>query len=113
MDIIEVIGSMIILGVVIYIGSIITGTLFSTFGLFSAIGFVIKLAHSIYSGEAITEPRVVLLLFGLSFVSGVVGMIIIDNALPALLRGDWLSVAVVIAIAAIFYFRGKDRLMET
>jgi len=112
MDIIEVIASLFVLVVVIYIGTVIAGTLFSTFGLFSAIGFVIKLVLSINSGEAITEPRVVMLLFGFSIISGIAGMIIVDHALPALLRGEWLTLLVILIIAAMLYFGGKEKLME-
>lgn len=108
----EIIVKLIIAVFLAYLIFVIAGALNSTFGIISAIMFILKAGYSIYTGEALTEPRVIMLLFGLSIISGVVGTILFDYFLPAIFRGEWVSAGFIIVIMIIVYFRFKERLME-
>lgn len=106
---IEIIIKLFVAGIVSYIIFVMAGALNSTFGIFSAIGFVLKAGHSILTGEAIFEPRLIMFLFGLSFISGVAGMLFFEFFLPALLRGDWLTAGFLLLIVVMIGFGWKER----
>ena len=103
---------LIIAGFLAYLVFVIASTLNTTFGIVSSITFIIKAGYNILTGEALTEPRVIMLLFGLSIVSGAVGMIFFVIFLPTLLKGDWLSAGFLVIIMISMYFGFKEKLME-
>lgn len=112
MDILKVISGLIIGSVVIYIAFVLAGTLFTTFGVFSAIGFIIRVIYSLKSGESLGEPRVILFIFGFSIISGVVGMIFFQTALPMLMKGEWMAFGVALFVMALIYFGFREQLTD-
>ena len=106
---IEIIINLFVAVVVSYIIFVMAGALNTTFGIFSAIGFVLKAGHCVLTGEAIFEPRFIMFLFGLSIISGLAGMLFIQFFLPALLKGDWITAVLLIIIVVGIGFGWKEK----
>ncbi len=106
---IEIIIKLFVAGIVSYIIFVMTSTLNSTFGIFSAIGFVLKAGHRVLTGEAIFEPRFIMHLFGLSIISGLAGTVFFKFLLPAFLRGDWVTSVFLLLTVVVIVFNWKER----